>query len=66
MRELKRRGFGVALATNPIFPSVATESRIRWAGLEPEEFALYTTYENTAYCKPGTRRITATSRSGSA
>lgn len=52
MRELKRRGFGVALATNPIFPSVATESRIRWAGLEPEEFALYTTYENTAYCKP--------------
>ena len=52
VRELKRRGFSVALATNPIFPSVATESRIRWAGLEPEEFALYTTYENTAYCKP--------------
>lgn len=52
VRELKRRGFGVVLATNPIFPSVATESRIRWAGLEPEEFALYTTYENTAYCKP--------------
>ena len=52
VRELKRSGFGVALATNPIFPSVATESRIRWAGLEPEEFALYTTYENTAYCKP--------------
>ena len=38
--------------TNPIFPAVATESRIRWAGLEPEEFALYTTYENTSYCKP--------------
>ena len=48
----KAAGHRVALATNPIFPAVATESRIRWAGLEPEEFALYTTYENTAYCKP--------------
>ena len=38
--------------TNPIFPSIATESRIRWAGLEPEDFELYTTYENTGYCKP--------------
>ena len=26
--------------TNPIFPAIATESRIRWAGLEPEEFEL--------------------------
>ena len=49
---LKEMGYRVALATNPIFPSVATESRIRWAGLEPEEFELYTTYENFSYCKP--------------
>ena len=27
-------------------------SRIRWAGLEPEDFELYTTYENIGYCKP--------------
>ena len=45
-------GLRVALATNPIFPAVATESRIRWAGLEPEDFELYTTYENIGYCKP--------------
>lgn len=37
---------------NPIFPAVATESRIRWAGLAPETFAWYTTYENIGYCKP--------------
>lgn len=49
---LKRMGFRVALATNPIFPSVATESRIRWAGLQPEDFELYTTYENCRFCKP--------------
>ena len=40
------------LATNPLFPAVATRSRIRWAGLEPEQFALYTTYENISWCKP--------------
>ena len=45
-------GLRVALATNPIFPAVATESRIRWAGLEPEDFELRTTYENIGYCKP--------------
>ncbi len=48
----KSRGLITALATNPIFPSYATESRIRWAGLEPGDFALYTTYENNSYCKP--------------
>jgi len=31
-------GFRVALATNPIFPAIATEKRIRWAGLTPEDF----------------------------
>ena len=50
--QIKERGRRVALATNPIFPAVATESRIRWAGLEPEDFELYTTYENARYCKP--------------
>ena len=29
-----------------------TESRIRWAGLEPGDFELYTTYENSRHCKP--------------
>ena len=49
---LKQRGFRLALATNPIFPVVATESRIGWAGLAPEDFEWYTTYENSSYCKP--------------
>ncbi len=42
----------MVLATNPIFPAVATQNRIRWAGLQPESFRLYTTYENSHYCKP--------------
>lgn len=50
--RLKAAGYRLALATNPIFPATATESRIRWAGLEPEDFELYTTYENSRWCKP--------------
>ena len=49
---LKAKGIRVALATNPLFPAIATESRIRWAGLEPSDFELYTTYENSGFCKP--------------
>ena len=40
------------LATNPLFPAVATENRIGWAGLAKEDFELITTYENSSYCKP--------------
>ncbi len=42
----------VILATNPIFPIVATENRINWAGAGKEDFAFITTYENCNYCKP--------------
>lgn len=48
-------GFRVALATNPIFPAIATETRIGWAGLSPDDFEFYTTYENTDCCKPNPR-----------
>ena len=50
--KIKALGCRVALATNPIFPRAATYSRIRWAGLVPEDFAFVTTYENSSYCKP--------------
>ncbi|MBQ8611246.1 MAG: HAD family hydrolase [Oscillospiraceae bacterium] len=50
--ELKSAGVRVILATNPLFPAIATHSRIRWAGLQPEDFELVTTYENACHCKP--------------
>ena len=49
---LKADGYEVVLATNPLFPSVATEKRISWAGLDASDFELYTTYENSRFCKP--------------
>lgn len=52
IKMIKAAGVKIVLATNPIFPAIATESRIRWAGLSPEDFEFYTTYENIGYCKP--------------
>lgn len=52
LAALKARGFRLALATNPIFPSIATEKRMQWAGLDKNDFELFTTYENSRYCKP--------------
>lgn len=52
VRMLKEKGYKLALATNPLFPRVATYNRIQWAGLNPEDFELITTYENSIYCKP--------------
>ena len=49
---LKEKGIGRILATNPLFPRIATESRVRWAGLDPADFDWITTYENASYCKP--------------
>lgn len=44
--------FRLIVATNPIFPITASESRIRWAGLDPVQFELVTSYENSRYSKP--------------
>ena len=49
---LRRKGYRLVLATNPLFPAVATHSRIRWAGLNAEDFEWVTTYENSCFCKP--------------
>lgn len=52
VKFLKDKGITLILATNPVFPAVATNSRIRWAGLNREDFSLVTTYENSHFCKP--------------
>ena len=50
--EIKAMGYRVALATNPLFPAIATHSRAKWAGLNPEDFEIITTYEKSRHCKP--------------
>lgn len=52
IRTVKESGKQAVLATNPLFPAIATHSRVRWAGLAPEDFSYITTYENSCHCKP--------------
>lgn len=52
IRVLRAFKVRTILATNPLFPRIATESRVRWAGLDPADFELITTYENIGCCKP--------------
>lgn len=50
--NIRAMGYRTILATNPLFPPAATRSRVRWAGLMPEDFELITTYDNSSFCKP--------------
>lgn len=52
LRGLREKGYGLVLATNPIFPAVAVETRLGWVGLRPEDFDYVTTYENSRRSKP--------------
>lgn len=49
---LKEKGYRLYLTTNPLFPRVATLKRVRWAGLDPDDFEWITTYENSSFSKP--------------
>ena len=52
VKQIRDMGYRVILATNPLFPSSATESRMSWVGFSPSDFELFTTYENSRHCKP--------------
>lgn len=52
IKELKKKGYKIILATNPLFPSICTNERIRWAGLDVNDFEHITTYEDYHYTKP--------------
>jgi HAD superfamily hydrolase (TIGR01549 family) len=48
------KGVKVVVATNPLFPAIAVEERLAWAGVPVTDFAydLVTTYENMHVTKP--------------
>lgn len=52
IQKLKEKGFTIVIATNPLFPKVATHQRIGWAGFSPEDVTYITTYETCSYSKP--------------
>lgn len=44
-------GFRVAIATDPFFPRKATLERLRWAGLDPDQLELISTFEHFHFSK---------------
>ncbi|NTU89257.1 MAG: HAD family hydrolase [Actinobacteria bacterium] len=52
VRLLRDKGYRLALATNPLFPATASWQRCEWAGLDPNDFELITTYEDYRFAKP--------------
>ncbi|MBD5153484.1 MAG: HAD family hydrolase [Oscillibacter sp.] len=52
IRSLREKGYGLVLATNPIFPASAIETRLGWVGLAGSDFDYVTTYENSRRSKP--------------
>jgi FMN phosphatase YigB (HAD superfamily) len=49
---LKSKGYQLILATNPLFPQIATRKRVSWANLEWNDFLFVTTYETSSFAKP--------------
>lgn len=49
---LKDKGYRLILATNPIFPRIATVQRMNFVGLNLEDFDFITHYGNCHYTKP--------------
>ena len=52
VRALKEKDYTLVLASNPVFPMTAQKKRMLWAGVNPDDFALITSYENSHYCMP--------------
>jgi FMN phosphatase YigB (HAD superfamily) len=52
VHAMKAKRYNLVLATNPLFPACAVETRLGWIGLKPQDFSLVTNYSNSTYCKP--------------
>jgi FMN phosphatase YigB (HAD superfamily) len=48
-------GYDVVVATNPLFPAIATQQRLEWAGVADFPYRLVTSYENSRATKPSLR-----------
>ncbi len=55
VKAAKEKAEYVVLATNPLFPLVAQETRLSFIGLKKDDFDFITAYEDQRYIKPDTR-----------
>ena len=54
LEEALRRGYRIAIATNPLFPRAAILQRLEWAGISPQKYplALIPSMETFHFAKP--------------
>lgn len=54
INNLRRDGYLLAVATNPLFPLAAIHTRLSWAGFSPpfKQFRLISAYEDFHFAKP--------------
>lgn len=52
VEKLAAKKYPMVLTTMPMFPRLAVEHRLRWAGVDPQNFARITSYENSKAVKP--------------
>ncbi len=52
LEAARKKGIKVVLATNPVFPAIATQVRLAWIGLNFDDFIHVSHAENSYYCKP--------------
>jgi FMN phosphatase YigB (HAD superfamily) len=45
------QGFRIAIATDPLFPRQATYQRLQWAGFDPNQFEVVSTYDDFHFTK---------------
>lgn len=52
--EAMSKGYPVSIATNPLFPRIAIDERLKWAGLDPVkyQFKVISSYEAFHFAKP--------------
>jgi FMN phosphatase YigB (HAD superfamily) len=55
----REAGLTVGLTTNPLFPRIATTTRMKYTGLEESDFDFITAYEDSSYTKPNPKYFTA-------
>lgn len=52
IEEALTKGWRIVLATNPLFPLIAIEERMRWAEIAHFPWTYISSYENSRACKP--------------
>lgn len=49
---IKGKGYNLILATNSLFPQMAIDIRLKWAGLDADDFSFIANIDNMHYIKP--------------